>query len=39
MADRAGSGFRALEALPAGFAESVLRDPTVRAALRRGPSI
>ncbi|MDX2681872.1 glycosyltransferase [Streptomyces sp. NY05-11A] len=29
----------ALEALPAGFAESVLRDPKVRAALRPGPSI
>lgn len=39
MADRAGLGFRALEALPAGYADSVLRDPKVRAALRRGPSM
>ncbi|MEH0415500.1 glycosyltransferase [Streptomyces scabiei] len=39
LADRAGLGFRALEALPAGYADSVLRDPKVQAALRRGPSM
>ncbi|MFD9734931.1 glycosyltransferase [Umezawaea sp. NPDC059074] len=39
MAERAGIGFRALDTIGTDHATSVLTDPGVRAALRKGPSL